>query len=189
MQITKHAKERYAERIMDKGDTRDINLFITQNEEKIKTDIEKMVNYGEQIFSGRTTGGKPGCNPVNVYRNGLWIILEDSKSHDVITLYKIELGADEDFDTEFVNRMMVKLDEAKSEQRDIEKEIAIERENYQSLVRDGEDLINTYKGYIKNLEQMNAGYKAVIDSLQVKNSLAEQKIKNIIARLIGKKEF
>lgn len=189
MQITKHAKERYAERIMEKGDTRDINLFITQNEEKIKNDIEKMITYGTLIYSGRTTCGKPGCNPVNVYRNGLWVVLEDSKSHDVITLYKIELGADEDLDMEFVSRMMTKLDKAKTEQFEVERSIAIERENYQSLIRDGENQINTYKGYIKNLEQMNSGYKAVIDNLQVNNSLAEQKVKNIIARLIGKKEF
>lgn len=189
MQITKHAKERYAERIMEKGDTRDINLFITQNEEKIKNDIEKMITYGKPIFSGRTTCGKPGDNPVNVYCNGLWVVLEDSKSHDIITLYKIELGVDEDFDMEFVNRMMAKLDKAKAEQLEIKKKIALECENYRSLIRDGENQINTYKGYIKNLEQMNAGYKAVIDNMQVNNSLAEQKVKNIVARLIGKKEF
>lgn len=189
MQITKHAKERYAERIMDKSDTRDINLFITHNEEKIKTDIEKMVQYGDLLFSGRTAGGKPGANPVNVYLNGLWVVLEDSKSHDIITLYKIELGVDEDFDTEFVNRMVEKLNLAKAEQREVEKRIATKRESYQGLIREGENQINIYKGYIKNLESMNSGYKAIIDNLQVNNSLAEQKIKNIIAKLIGKKEF
>lgn len=49
--ISKHCKERYAERIMGKEDV-DLNRFITLNEEKIQTDINKLISYGELIYQG-----------------------------------------------------------------------------------------------------------------------------------------
>ena len=50
--ISNHSKQRYAERIMGKEDI-DVNRFITLNEDKIKTDINKLIQYGEMIYSGK----------------------------------------------------------------------------------------------------------------------------------------
>ena len=41
--ITEHAKQRYAERIMDRDNKIDIAVYINQNEEKIRQDILKMI--------------------------------------------------------------------------------------------------------------------------------------------------
>lgn len=189
MQITKHAKERYAERIMEKTDPRDINLFISQNEEKIRTDIEKMMQYGTLLYSGKTTCGKSGSNPVNVYQNDLWILLEDSKTHDVITLYKIDLGLDEDFNKSFLDKMLERLQKANEEKEAVQFSVNTECETYRQLIKENEGSINQYRSHIKNLEALNADYKSVIDDLQVKNAVADQNIRDIIAKLIGKKEF
>lgn len=53
MELTRHSKERYAERIMGKDSAVDINSYIVANEEKIRTDIENMVTYGTMIFKGK----------------------------------------------------------------------------------------------------------------------------------------
>ena len=189
MQITKHAKERYAERIMDKTDLRDMNLFITQNEDKIKTDIEKMIQYGTRLYTGKTSCGKAGSNPVNVYQKDLWIVLEDSKTHDVITLYKIDLGLDDDFNRIFVTKMLDKLKQAYEEKEKIQDSINHDCEEYRQLIKDNESSINMYKGLIKELEALNTGYKTVIEDLQVKNAIADQNIREVVAKLIGKKDF
>ena len=48
--ISTHAKQRYAERIMGKEDI-DVNRFVTLNEDKIKTDINKMNEVRKIIWS------------------------------------------------------------------------------------------------------------------------------------------
>ena len=53
MNITKHAMQRYAERIMEKEDTTDVLVFIEQHKEKIEEDISKMIEYGELIYTGK----------------------------------------------------------------------------------------------------------------------------------------
>ena len=59
--ISRHAQERYSERIMDKEDTMEINRFITLNEDKIKTDINlfmQITPYIVDIFKTYLLGIK-----------------------------------------------------------------------------------------------------------------------------------
>ena len=51
--ISQHAKERYAERIMDKTHPTDVHIYINDNENKIITNINKMIEFGELIHSGK----------------------------------------------------------------------------------------------------------------------------------------
>ena len=66
--ISKHARERYAERIMEKDSAYDINKFIVDNEDKIVVDINKMIQYGTLIHCGKmyAKDGKQLNNNVEV---------------------------------------------------------------------------------------------------------------------------
>ena len=44
--ISKHASERYAERLRGKDEKIDIHKFISENEDKIKTDLKKLISFG-----------------------------------------------------------------------------------------------------------------------------------------------
>ena len=111
--ISKHAKERYAERIMEKATSNEINTFLVQNEDKIINNINKMIQYGELIYTGKQTQKDGRTYNVEVFLNGLWVVITDIKSKNVITLYKIDLGVDEEFNQEYVSRMMDKFNAAK----------------------------------------------------------------------------
>lgn len=50
--ISDHAQKRYAERIIGKDDQIEVNRFVTENKDKIKTDINKMIQYGDMIYAG-----------------------------------------------------------------------------------------------------------------------------------------
>lgn len=52
-QVSAHCKTRYAERIMGKEEKSDVVRFVSLNEDKINTDINKMIEYGNCIYSGR----------------------------------------------------------------------------------------------------------------------------------------
>lgn len=189
--ISKHAKERYAERIMEKDSTYDINKFIVDNEEKIIVDINKMIQYGTLIHCGKmyTKDGKQNNNNVEVHLNGLWIVLSDPKTHNVITLFKIDLGVDEDFHKLYTSKMMDKLNAAKHNLLTAKSDVIKENEDWRMKIVENTAQINEYKNYIKNLENLNAAYKSMMDNNSVMVSQQEQEIIHIINTMIGKKTF
>lgn len=187
--ISKHAKERYAERIMGKDSTIEINTFLVQNEDKIINDINKMIQYGELIYTGKQTQKDNRTYSVEVYLNGLWVIIIDIKTKNVITLYKIDLGVDDEFNQEYVNRMMDKFNAAKENLEVITSKIDKENDSYKTMIEQNIEQINEYKSYIKNLEELNIGYKTIIDNNTVRVRVADKEVADILNKLIGKKEF
>lgn len=187
--VSKHAKERYTERIMEKATANEINTFLVQNEDKIIGDINKMIQYGELIYIGKQVQKDGRSYNVEVFLNGLWVVITDVKSKNVITLYKIDLGVDEEFNLEYVNRMMDKFNTAKENLEFVTAKVNHENDSYRTMIEQNTNMINEYKGYIKNLEELNVGYKTILANNSVKIKRAETEMTDILNKLIGKKEF
>lgn len=187
--VSKHAKERYAERIMERATNNEIQTFVVQNEEKIIGDINKMIQYGELIYTGKQTQKDGRTYNVEVYLNGLWVVITDIKSKNVITLYKIDLGVDDEFNLEYVHRMMDKFNAAKENLEAVTLEVEQENDSYKTMIEQNVALINEYKSYIKNLEELNAGYKTIVDNNAVKIKMAGTEVTDVLNKSIGKKEF
>ena len=190
--VSKHAKERYAERIMERATNNEIQTFVVQNEDKIIGDINKMIQYGELIYTGKQTQKRKTYDievNIEVFLNGLWIVITDVQAKNVITLYKIDLGVDDDFNREYVNRMMDKFNAAKENLEAATLEVEQENDSYKTMIEQNVALINEYKSYIKNLEELNAGYKTIVDNNAVKIKMAGTEVTDVLNKLIGKKEF
>lgn len=187
--ISRHAQERYASRIMGKEDNIDINRFITLNEEKIKTDIHKLINYGELIYTGKQSQKEGKGKVIDVYLQNCWIILVDEQSKNVVTLYKIDLGFDEDFNKLYVSKMLEKLNTYKEVLENTKQQVQIESDTYREMIADAETQIKEYRTMIKNLEELCVGYKAIIDNNNVKVTQANKDVADIINTLVNKREF
>lgn len=187
--VSKHAEERYAERIMDKDNTNNINRFVVDNREKIKTDINKMIHYGECIFVGKQSQKDGKGKVLNVYLNGCWVVLVDNTNETVVTLFKIDLGLGDDFNKEYISKMMEKINESKKELEDVQLEVLKETNMYKELIDKTEAQINEYKSMIKNLEGLCNGYAMVIGNNNVKISQANRKVADCVNAMINKKEF
>ena len=187
--ISKHAEERYAMRIMNKEDTNSINKFISENEDKIKTDINKLINYGDKIFSGKQSQKNGKSKLLNVFLKDCWIVLVDPQSNTVITLYKVDLGCGDEFNKLYISKMLEQLDEKKKTLEDIKSKVAKESDEYKNLISEAQCQINDYKAMIKNLENMCEGYQMIIDNNIIKVSQANMDVAECINTLIGKKEF
>ena len=186
--ISAHAKQRYAERIMGKEDI-DVNRFITLNEDKIKTDINKLIQYGDLIFTGKQTNKDGKNSMVDVYLKDCWIVLADSRIKNVITLYKIDLGLDDEFNKAYISKMMEKLNANKSVLESVQQQVQEESNTYREMIKDAETQIKEYRSMIKNLEELCTGYKTIIDNNCVKVSQANRDVAEVLNTLIGKKEF
>ena len=188
MEISEHAKQRYAERIMEKTDKISISTFITTHEDKIRTDIEKMVEYGNLIYTGISTS-QYNKEIVDVYLKDTWIIIIDNKRQKVITLYSIDLGVGKEFNELYINKLLEQLNEKKKKYAEVEKSVSMSNDELNILIKDNEEVITNYKKTIKVLEEQNQAYKDVINSSKATLLIEEDKIRSIIARLIGKKIF
>lgn len=188
IKISAHARERYALRIMDKDSKADVAVFIEQHKQKIKEDIFKMIEYGTLLYSGRSVS-EYNKQPVNIFLNGTWVIIVDIAKENVVTLYSIDLGLGKDFNQEYINRLMQKLESAKTEYETVSLGIQTQAETYSSIIRDNTEQINEYKRIINTLEEQNQAYTDVIESLEADKIIAEKDVRDIIATFIGKKIF
>lgn len=187
--ISRHAKERYTQRLLNKEDNNEIQRFIVENEDKIVTDINKMINFGQLIYSGRQTQKDGKGNILDVFLKDCWCTLVDSKSHNVVTLYKIDLGCGDEFNQQYISKMMEKLNANKDELVSTKIEVETESNMYRDMISDAQAQINDYKSMIKNLESLCAAYQDIIDNNVVKISQANKDVAEIINTLISKKEF
>ena len=188
--ISSHAEVRYSERIMGKDNKNDVNRFIVENKEKIKTDINKMIKYGNLIFTGKQHQKDGKGNVVDVFLKDTWIIIADSaKSRSVITLYKIDLGLDDEFNKLYIEKMVDKLKGYQQSLEDTKAEVQKESDTYKELIDDAEDQIKHCRSTIKNLEELCAGYKSIIENNVVKVSQANRNVVDTLNTLIGRREF
>lgn len=188
LKFSNHSKTRYAERIMDKDKATDVNVFIQKNEQKIKEDIFKMITYGELLYSGRPTVDY-NKQPVDIFLKDTWVIIVDIAKQNVITLYSIDLGLGDDFNKEYINKLLEKLSSAKQRYEEAQIGINTQIETYNSIVKENIDMINDYRSKIKILEKQNQGYLDVIDTLRVENTAAEREVRDVVAVMTGKKVF
>ena len=187
--ISAHAKQRYAERIMGKENDIDVNRFVVLNEEKIKTDINKLIYYGELIYTGRQSQKDSKSSVVDVYLKDCWVVLADNKAKNVITLYKIDLGLDDEFNMAYISKMIKKLNLYKAILENTKQQIENESNTYREIIDDAESQIKEYRTMIKNLEELCVGYKTIIDNNHVKLAQANKDVTDIVNTLVGKREF
>ncbi len=188
LKISVHARERYTERIMDKEDKLDKVVFMTNNENKIREDIIKMIEYGTLLYSGKSVSDY-NKQPVDVYLNGTWVIIVDPAKLNVVTLFSIDLGLGLEFNHEYINKLLDKLAAAREAYADADTGIQTQVQTYTSLIEENVGQINEYKQIIKALEQQNEGYREVIEGLESDRMIAEKDIRDVIATFLGKKVF
>lgn len=187
--ISNHCKQRYAERIVGKEESLDINRYVSLNEDKIKSDINKLINFADLIYTGKQSQKDGKGNVVDVYLNQCWVILVDGKSRHAITLYKVDLGLGDEFNKVYVSKMAEKLNTQKEILENVQQQVQAESNTYKEMIAEAESQIKEYRGMIKNLEELCSGYKAIIDNNCVKVTQANRDVAEIVNTLIAKKEF
>lgn len=184
-EMTQHVLERYAERVMGKEETRDIKLYATEYKDKLVNDIHKLIEYSEVVYEGKSNKkDKNGSTQqIQIRVSGTWVIIIASDSKKVITLFKFDLGFDEEFNKAYANRMVTAVKEALTGVKDITSIITTENETYKSQIAANEERIKEYQKYIKQLEAANTGYKAIVDANFIKVREAETKLNDLIDKL------
>ena len=187
--ISAHCEQRYAERILNKDNTNDVQRFIAENKEKIKTDINKMINFGQKIHQGKQSQKDGKGKVLDVYLKDTFVVLVDSSNNTCVTLFKIDLGCGDEFNLHYISKMMEKLEKTKEHLLTTKIEVETESKMYREMVGENLAQINQYKNFIKNLEALNQSYQSIIDNNIVRVSQAELEVAECVNKLINKREF
>lgn len=165
MQISKHAKERYAERIRHKSETADIAQYIALNEDTIRENIEKMVKYGDVIYDGESA--KQKGKRVKMYLKDMWVIITDPEYDTVVTLYKIDLGLSDEFNKMFVEEVVKKAAACRERYEEAVEQEKEEREAYQEKLDENEARIEALRKTVKDLEKQNTALRDLMTTCSV----------------------
>ncbi|WP_270525770.1 hypothetical protein [Longibaculum muris] len=182
--ISNHAKERYAERVMNRQNIIDIRKFVNDHDDDIEKWINELIEHGDKVYIGPLKDK----NCVEVYLNGLWVVIAGPTKKVVITLYKIDFGDDE-VNELFISKMRSKIDYAHEAI-----EFAIENSkdqvaSYQEMINSNNEEIRYQKQNIKNMEEMNEAYETLIDNAQTDVKNKKRNLQKIVEQLTCKQEF
>ncbi len=184
--ITKHAYQRYAERIMGRDSKQTQEQYIATNRDLISERINTMIDYGEELFTGRVKEG----NEATFYINGTWVILVDKDKNSVITLYKINLiRDDEDFNKLFAGRLVEKIKEYKGTLKSVAAENKEEKEKLESELTQCQERIAEYEYIISGLEKNIVSIKDRMDSIKIYEDEILVKIMGTVEDLVSRKVF
>lgn len=184
--VSQHCKERYAERFKDKSDKTDIASYVAMNSDRIESAISKIIKYGKLVYTGKLRRDK---KMTSVYVSDVWILLVDTDSNTAITIYRVDLGLGDDFDRQFINGHLNHINELSIDLESSIGEIDSEISTYKNMVEDLKDELSEYKSKTKNLETIISSYNEYIIGLEAKKSIADDKIKDIVNKIIGKPRF
>lgn len=184
--VTQHASERYAERIADKEGIHDVKAYVAKYPDKIKGDIQKMLEHSEHIYHGKVG---PKDNVTDVFVAGTWILFVDIPRGKVVTLYKIEFHIGEEFNKEFVKRIMERMQGHKQQLEEAKAKASEENAMYAEHIRDYKQEITGYKAAIKSLESLIADYQDLIDKSSARWGALEQAVRQDVEDLVLRKEF
>lgn len=187
IKISRHAEERYAERIMSKDDKGDIIRFISNHKEKIQKDFEKMIAYGTLLYTG--TSLKDKNRKCEVYLNDLWVLIFDPGSDTVVTLYRIDLGVGEDLNKEFLERALNNITLSKEQKVEIDQIADKIIQECREIISQNENEISKLKQQLKRLEEENKFNLECIKEQNAKKQYSDDLIRQNVEILIGRKTF
>lgn len=182
--VSNHAKERYAERIMGRRGIADVRKFVNDHDDEIEKWLNKMIEHGRSIYVGPL--GRD--NYVEVFINGMWVIITGPAKKAVVTLYKIELG-DEEVNDLFVRKMLMKIDQAHERVKSAETSSSELKESYQAVIDTNNQDIADMKKQIDNLQEINAAYSTLMDNASMECTEEMKKLRKLVEKLIGRQEF
>ena len=185
--ISNHAKERYAERIMNREDKCGVQQFVSLHEEKIVKDLTKMIEHGDLIYAGKSL--KEKNRNCEVYLCGLWILIVDSDNCVVVTLFRVDLGVGDEFDKQYVANIIELLEQKKAELKIFSEEAQSTIRATNAEINMNQSTIDELKRQIKRLEETNAFNNELIKEQRARIADKEYEVRHVVELLTSNKIF
>lgn len=172
--VTKHAIERYAEKIKNIPQ-KELNLKINTNTNLYKEDLNKMFEKSKIIYSGLMTS--PDNNKhkeeVNYRLVDNIILITDLQDTKIITLYRVEFGFGRTNDKLLLDNLLSELETEDTTYLEAMESTQQEKELIENNILQLENEIQSLQESLKALQDNKEGLKDYIKSISQKEAIAK----------------
>lgn len=172
MDVTKHCKRRYIERIMNETNDNEINITLSTQDERLTEHIQTLFSRSELIYQGAIGD--------NVTRK-FWlkddiVLITDIGENKLITLYRINFDFPKDINKIVINGL-------KDDIKNLYDSLEREKDNIDKESSENNIHIENYKKQIESLQTQIESIKFDIDELKSKNAKMFQNTQELHKRI------
>ncbi len=185
--ITKHAEQRYAERIMQYDSKAKVEQYVAANHDVIRERLTKLLDSAEEIYTGSTRD--KGESTVLI--KDRWVLIVNKKKNNLITLYKVQVVTDDEDDfndlyfAHMIGNIRARIREYETLTCVTEDEIAAHAASVESVGAQ----IKDHEQEIERLTRLQDSYQTLVDSLRDDVDSADMRVKHAVEDLVKAKVF
>ena len=185
IKISKHCRQRYAQRVQGIVDEKELNRYMMADKEEIVENIHDMLQQGQVIYVGKNFEIHDNTI-VQIVLNDTWLIFIDDESETAITMWKIDLGLGEDLNNAYVRTFLTRLQAIDDSYGETEDDIAESTSDIDTEIEKCNEKIKEYQDMIQQFENRKAGLEETKKSLRVYLNDIDMRRRSLIGKLIGK---
>lgn len=188
--ITKHAFDRYAERILGYTDQFAARQYVNANEEKVTEDINKLFSFSTLLWTGQINGDK---STKNYYLKDNIILVTDTSNTALITLYRIDFGFSNEIDRIISEKLLEEILELQNKLSERKMAVAETAEIKKAELSNIESELFILKNQVKLLEfkrqAKDSEIKVLFNDVEIVSKQIEVKALKLCNSLEYKKEL
>ena len=159
MNITKHAKQRYVERVMGITGKQQIATAVTVSNDKINKEIENLFLESRLVFEGQV-GGDKTTKEFYLHKDNELVLVLDGSFDNLVTIYRINFAFPKhvrDYVIEelikTINEFNITIDNSREEVKSRLNEIDSEIQRENDIIKHYQSLIDAAKNNVSILQQ------------------------------------
>lgn len=174
MNITRHCKERYVQRLLNITDKQEISTYITKNDEQIIKDVTELFEKSSLVYTGKT-GGDMLTDKCFYLADDVAFVVANDKSGNIITIYKLNFNLPSDVTQICIDSLLKHIS-------DCEDEYAKTKNESESKILDLESSNEQINLEIKHMEECikNLRNRQEINTMEQK--VIKEELKNILKK-------
>lgn len=181
MNATNHCLERYHERVRKKN-----TPYTNDLRDRYSKELNELYEHSQKIYTGIV--GRNSSKPVDVYVNKHgWVILSNDKEQNLITVYKIDLGIDNDsLNEQYITESLDKIERLSLAKDRAITHAAENKQEYETKISTAKTLIDEQRKIIEGLQTEINGYEKLIQASSTGVLRAERDLRDAIENYILK---
>ena len=182
---TKHFNIRWAERIVELKDEKEIREYVTLNKEMINEHANKTFEFAQFLYSGQI-----GDNITrNYYIKDDIVFVTNTTDDAFITVYKVDMGFTSALNATVRKGLIKEIGRLSKEKEDIEFIILQEVEDKEFDIQNSDEQIKILEEQLNNLKKDRDFKKEEIKNIKSKSLNAGLDLRRYTIMLVNSKEY
>ena len=185
LNVTKHALQRWAERIL-KIDSKELNLYINSNREILIENINETFSYSEFIYKGQL--GKDNITRHYYIQNDI-VFITNTENNAIITVYKVDLGFTEELNSQVRKGLIEEVRKLQLEKDELDFQSLSEAESKKHEVVTIDDQLHILEKQIAELKAQKQIVNNELKMINSKSSYVTQELSKFVLMLVNSIDY